>query len=252
MEAESQRAEDAEGAAYGQLSGDHEVAETVRDAGWSSERGARSGLLIDWGGVMTGNLFESFSAFCRAEGLDPSALVGLFRGDVQARELLFGFEEGRIEEAQFELRLGELLGVASVKGLIDRLFAGALPVESMVQAVRAARAAGVRTGLISNSWGTTRYPHQLLDELFDGIVLSGEVGIRKPAPRIYELGAETIGLAPGECVFVDDLPFNLPPAQELGMVSVHHTAAETTIAELERLLGVELRVADGRRARGGS
>jgi epoxide hydrolase-like predicted phosphatase len=110
----------------------------------------------------------------------------------------------------------------------------------MVDAVRAAREAGLRTGLISNSWGTTRYPHDLLAELFDGIVISGEVGIRKPAPRIYELGAEAAGLEPARCVFIDDLPFNLPPAQELGMAVVHHTAPESTIAELEGLLKLSL------------
>jgi epoxide hydrolase-like predicted phosphatase len=206
----------------------------------------KTGLLVDWGGVMTSNLLASFSAFCREEGLDPSALSGIFRSNHQARELLIGFEEGRIEEAEFELGLGELLGVASAEGLIDRLFSGSTVEESMVTAVRAARAGGLRTGLISNSWGTTRYPHDLLEELFDGIVLSGEVGIRKPAPRIYELGAEAVGLHPSQCVFVDDLPFNLPPAQELGMAVVHHTSPESTIAELEQILGIPLRaVPDG-------
>jgi putative hydrolase of the HAD superfamily len=206
----------------------------------------KTGLLVDWGGVMTSNLLASFSAFCREEGLDPSALSGIFRSNHQARELLIGFEEGRIEEADFELGLGELLGVASAEGLIDRLFSGSTVEESMVSAVRAARAGGLRTGLISNSWGTTRYPHDLLEELFDGIVLSGEVGMRKPAPRIYELGAEAVGLRPSQCVFVDDLPFNLPPAQELGMAVVHHTSPESTIAELEQILGIPLRaVPDG-------
>ncbi len=204
----------------------------------------RSGLLIDWGGVMTSNLMASFSAFCETEGLDPGALVGIFRANPEARELLFGFEEGRIGETEFELGLAGLLGVASAEGLIDRLFSGSSLEAAMVGAVRAARAAGVRTGLISNSWGTARYPHELLVELFDGIVLSGEVGIRKPAPRIYELGAQAIGVAPARCVFVDDLPFNLPPAESLGMATVHHTSARRTIAELEELLGIELR--DGR------
>jgi putative hydrolase of the HAD superfamily len=201
----------------------------------------RAGLLIDWGGVMTGNLLASFRAFCEAEGLDPDALVGIFRANAEARELLFAFEEGRIEETEFEMRLGELLGVASAEGLVDRLFSGSEPEDSMVHAVRSARAAGVKTGLVSNSWGTSRYPHDLLAELFDGVVLSGQLGIRKPTPRIYVAGAESIGLDPSECVFVDDLPFNLPPARELGMAVVHHTDAETTILELERALGTPLR-----------
>jgi putative hydrolase of the HAD superfamily len=206
----------------------------------SPEGAAIRGLLVDWGGVMTTNLFSSFSAFCEAEGLDPAALARAFRGDDAARELLIGFEEGRIDETTFEEGLGGLLGVERAEGLIDRLFAGAQPEPSMVNAVRAARAAGIATGLISNSWGTTRYPRGLLAELFDGVVISGEVGIRKPAPRIYELGAQAIDRAAAECVFVDDLPFNLPPAQELGMATVHHTDPRVTIAELERLLGLAL------------
>lgn len=198
------------------------------------------GLLIDWGGVMTSNLFASFAAFCESEGLDPGALAHAFRKDESTRQLLFGFEEGKVAEEEFERGLGALLGLKAPEGLIDRLFAGARPDEDMVRAVREARAAGVRTGLISNSWGTSRYPRTLLSELFDGIVISGEVGIRKPALRIYQLGAEAIGLAPERCVFVDDLPFNLPPAQELGMAIIHHTDVAETIAELQQMLGVTL------------
>src|SRR5436305_10456587 len=111
----------------------------------------------------------------------------------------------------------------------------------MVDAVAAARTAGIHTGLISNSWGTRRYDRSRLAELFDGVVISGEVGMRKPAPEIYELGAQRIGLAPSDCVFVDDLPFNLKPAEQLGMAAVHHTGPAQTIDELERLLGIELR-----------
>ena len=58
---------------------------------------------------------------------------------------------------------------------------------------------------------------------------------------MYELGAERAGVAPADCVYMDDLPFNLPPAQELGMAVVHHTSADSTIPQLERLLGVPLR-----------
>ncbi len=205
-----------------------------------TEHERRQGLLIDWGGVMTGNLFASFAAFCESEGLDPQALASAFRQDQAARELLIGFEEGRIAETHFESELSRRLGLSTADGLIDRLFSGAQPEESMVQAVLTARREGIRTGLISNSWGTTRYPRDLLDELFEGIVISGEVGIRKPAPRIYEMGAESIGLPPAQCVFVDDLPFNLPPAEELGMAVVHHTDPAASIEALQMLLGVPL------------
>jgi putative hydrolase of the HAD superfamily len=212
-----------------------------RPAAEARPAGPISGLLVDWGGVMTTNLFGSFSAFCDAEGLDPQALAQAFRDNPAARDLLIAFEEGRVQETAFELELGRLLGLAAAEGLIDRLFAGATLEPSMVAAVRAARLAGVHTGLISNSWGTARYPRELLGELFAGIVISGEIGMRKPAARIYELGAEAIGRDPAQCVFVDDLPFNLPPAAELGMATVHHTSPDSTIPELERLLGITLR-----------
>jgi putative hydrolase of the HAD superfamily len=71
-------------------------------------------------------------------------------------------------------------------------------------------------------------------------VISGELGIRKPSRRMYELGAERAGVPAERCVYVDDLPFNLAPAEQLGMAAVHHTSAETTIPQLEELLGVKL------------
>lgn len=200
----------------------------------------REGLLVDYGGVLTTDLFASFRAFCALEGLDPETIGRRFRTDPACRELLIAFETGKLEEVEFERRFAAILGVEEAD-LIDRLLAGSGPDLEMLAAVRAARAAGVRTGLISNSWGTRRYDRELLDELFDGIVISGEVGMRKPAPDIYTLGAERLGLAPAACVFVDDLPFNLTPAAELGMATVHHRNAEETVAELERLLGVPLR-----------
>jgi epoxide hydrolase-like predicted phosphatase len=197
----------------------------------------RSAVLLDWGGVMTGDLFGSFRAFCAAEGLDPDGLANLFRHDRDARALLIDFECGRVEEADFEPRLATALGVGWHDGLIDRLFEGAALDDAMVDGVRALHARGVPTGLVSNSWGTRRYPRELLAELFDGVVISSEEGFRKPDPRMYQLGAQRIGVAPAGCVFVDDLAFNLDPARELGMAVVHHTSAASTLAELERLVG---------------
>jgi epoxide hydrolase-like predicted phosphatase len=153
---------------------------------------------------------------------------------------LIGLETGQIAEEEFEPALAKALGVPA-ENLIDRLFAGSGPEESMIAAVLAARNAGIKTGLISNSWGTRRYDREQLARLFDGVVISGDEGMRKPTPAMYTLGAERIGVAPSSCVYVDDLPFNLPPAEELGMAAVHHVEPEQTVAELERLLGVPLR-----------
>lgn len=199
----------------------------------------RTALLIDWGGVLTTNLFTSFGEYCEQMQVDTDRLRERFSADPSFRELLIALEKGAMEEADFELRFAKLLDVEP-KGLIDGLFAGVQPDVAMLDAVRKARQGGIRTALVSNSWGVHRYPHDLFEELFDGIVISGEEGMRKPSRRMYELGAQRAGVTAQECVYVDDLPFNLKPAQELGMATIHHTSAEETIPELEGLLGVPL------------
>jgi putative hydrolase of the HAD superfamily len=206
----------------------------------ASENGARSALLIDWGGVLTTNLFASFQAHCARAQIDPQKLLGRFRRDPEARRLLIELETGALGERAFEEQFAALLEIEP-DGLVDGLFAGVAPDTAMVQAVRMARAGGIRTALVSNSWGVHRYPHDMFDELFDGVVISGEEGMRKPDRRMYELGAERAGVAPRECVFVDDLHFNLTPAEELGMATVLHTDADSSIPRLEALLDLPLR-----------
>ena len=205
----------------------------------AANEGPRTALLIDWGGVLTSNLFASFHAYCVQAEIDPQTLGERFKADPDFRELLIALETGELAEQAFELRFAELLEVEPA-GLIDGLFAGVGPDEAMIDAVRRAREAGVRTALVSNSWGVHRYPHELFDELFDGVVISAREGIRKPSRRMYELGAERAGVDAAACVYVDDLPFNLTPAAELGMATVHHTDSAITIPELKRLLGVEI------------
>jgi epoxide hydrolase-like predicted phosphatase len=198
------------------------------------------GLLVDFGGVLTTNVFASFRAFCSAEGLDPEAFLNLFRERPEAREELRRVETGKISEQEFCERLGAMLGVSEIEGLIDRLFAGMKPDGEMVAAVRRAKTAGIRTGLISNSLGEGRYDRSSFPELFDGVVISGEVGFHKPQPEIYRMGAERVGLPPEECVFVDDLRENCAGAEAVGMTAVLHRGSESTVPELERLLDVEL------------
>jgi putative hydrolase of the HAD superfamily len=215
------------------------AAVTVAQTEQPSTSDGRKGLLIDWGGVLTTNLFTSFHEYCVRMEIDPAELGKRFSADPEFRELLIALEKGALEEIDFEQRFAGILGVAP-DGLIDGLFAGVQLDVAMVEAVRSAREAGIRTALVSNSWGVHRYPHDMFAEIFDGVVISGEEGTRKPARRMYELGAERAGVAAELCVFVDDLPFNLTPAEELGMATVHHTSSDTTIPELEALLGVPL------------
>jgi putative hydrolase of the HAD superfamily len=199
------------------------------------------GLLLDYGGVLTTNVFDSFRAFCEAEGLDPDAVKDLFREEPRARKLVRAVEVGEIGEDDFSARFGELLGIEEPRGLIDRLFAGMGPDTPMLEAVTRARAAGVRTGLISNSMGEGRYDRAAFPELFDAVVISGDVGLHKPQPEIYLLACERLGVEPPDCVFVDDLRENCDGAEAVGITAVLHRGAERTLPQLERLLGVELR-----------
>jgi epoxide hydrolase-like predicted phosphatase len=201
------------------------------------------GLLVDYGGVLTTNVWESFRAFCDAEGLDRDEVKRLFRDDPAAIGLLRRLETGELTEEEFSSEFGAMLEIPEDRraNLVDRLFAGMQPEESMLEALRRARAAGVRTGMISNSWGRGRYDRSLFGELFDGVVISGEVGLHKPQPQIFELGAERIGLLPSQCVFVDDLRENCEGAEAVGMIAVLHRGAEETLARLEDLLAVSLR-----------
>jgi len=198
------------------------------------------GLLLDWGGVLTSNVFDSFRDFCVAEGLAPDAVKRLFREEPRARELVRGLETEAVSEHEFGERFGELLELEDRTRLIERMFGGVRPDERMLAAVRTVRAAGFRTALISNSMGGASYDRAIFPELFDGVVISGDVGIHKPQPEIFLLGAERAGVAPRQCVFVDDLRENCDGAAAVGMTVVLHRGADTTLPELERLLGVEL------------
>jgi putative hydrolase of the HAD superfamily len=198
-------------------------------------------LLVDFGGVLTSNVFDSFREFCVAERLDPEAVKRLFREDPQAPELVRALETGALGEDEFGERFGELLGIDKRAGLVDRMFGGLRPDEEMVAAVQRAREQGIRTGLVSNSMGAGRYDRAAFPELFDAVVISGEVGLHKPQPEIFLLGAERTGVRPEECVFVDDLRENCEGAEAVGMKAVLHRGSDSTVPELERLLAVQLR-----------
>jgi putative hydrolase of the HAD superfamily len=199
------------------------------------------GLLVDFGGVLTTNVFDSFRAFCVDEGLDPDAIKRLFRGEPEALRLVRGLETGDLSEEEFGERFGELLGIERRGGLVERMFGHVRPEHAMLEAVRRARAQGVRTGLISNSMGAGRYDRSTFPELFDGVVISGDEGMHKPQPEIFRLGAERVGLPPVECVFVDDLRENCDGAEAVGMTAVLHRGTDTTLPRLEELLGIVLR-----------
>lgn len=199
------------------------------------------GLLVDFGGVLTTNVFDSWRTFCELEGLPPDTLKTLFRENPQAAVLVRSMETAAVSEEDFGRDFGDLLGVTDQTGLLERMFGHIGPDLPMLAAVRRARAQDIRTGLISNSMGQAMYADAPLDELFDGVVISGEVGLHKPQPEIFLLGAERAGAAPEECVFVDDLRENCAGAEAVGITAVLHRGAETTLPRLEELFGVSLR-----------
>ena len=153
------------------------------------------GLLVDFGGVLTTNVFDSFKAFCRAEGLPEDAVKNMFRERGEGLALLRRLETGELTAAEFSSQFAPLLGVSD-DNLVERLFGGVAPDEVMLDAVKRARAAGIKTGLISNSWGDgLAYDPGMLEELFDAVVISGEVGLHKPQPEIFQLGAQLLHTA---------------------------------------------------------
>jgi putative hydrolase of the HAD superfamily len=119
-------------------------------------------------------------------------------------------------------------------GLLRRLFAGMAVDEAMLALVRDLRAAGLLVGLLSNSWANT-YPDELL-ALFDAVVISGEVGLRKPDPVIYGLLLDKLAVPAARSVFVDDAPVNVAAAIELGMHGIRHEDANRTRAALTDLI----------------
>lgn len=204
-------------------------------------------LVVDFGGVLTTPLQEAMFRFAEEAGIELQHLARAALGGYMGSEdsLVFGFETGHISQEEFTKafaeRLREESGVeVDSESLIDRLFGGLDLEESMFTAVQRARAGGLKTGLLSNSWGTALYPRERLDPIFDVQVISGEVGLRKPDPAIFRLTTDRLGVSAEKCVFVDDHPGHLTSAAEAGMTTVLHRDPARTIAELESLLEMSL------------
>jgi putative hydrolase of the HAD superfamily len=199
----------------------------------------RSALIVDFGGVLTTSVWPAFEAFCRGEGLDAGSVRTLFRENPDALADLRELETGAVEPAEFERRFAAHLGIPGrAEGLIGRLFGGLEPDEQMIAAVRAVRRAGFPTGLISNSWGGAIYDDDLIGELFDAVVISGEVGLHKPQPEIFRLACERLGITPVQAVFVDDLRENCAGAEAVGMAAILHRETAETVKRLGELLGL--------------
>ena len=174
-----------------------------------------------------------------------AAFIEAYR-DVHPESVVARVETGAADREEFEIVLATALSEGrdtpiDSRDLIRRMLKDVRLDDAMVEAVRTARRRGVRTGLLSNSWGVDYYPHDLLEELFDDVVISGQVGMRKPDPEVFLAAARNLEQPPEACVFVDDIRANVEAAERVGMRGVLHERTEETIPRLEELLGVSLR-----------
>jgi putative hydrolase of the HAD superfamily len=214
--------------------------------------GELRGIITDWGGVLTTPILTTVRAWIDADGIDWESYRAVMRAWVfQAYDAagdpnpIHALERGECSAAEFEQLLADQLlrtdgAAVAADGLLRRMFAASLPVPAMYDTIRALRAAGFSTALLSNSWGCDEYPRGDFPGLFDTVVLSGEVGMRKPEQEIFLHAAQTLGLEPAECVFVDDMEANVAAARACGMTGVLHSETATTAQALQDLFGVPL------------
>jgi putative hydrolase of the HAD superfamily len=204
------------------------------------------GLILDWGGVLTAPIDEAMAAWAQHEGIDLAVYRTVMRAWTEAvKSPIHDLERGTLTPDEFERLLAKAFrehGVAvNADGLLARMLGGLRELsDDMVNLVRRARWQGLRTALLSNSWGE-HYPEHLWAGAFDAVVISGRVGMRKPDPEIFRHTAELLGLAPEQCVMIDDLSANIAGAVKAGMVGVLHSSYSQTLEELEILFGLPLR-----------
>lgn len=201
-------------------------------------------VIFDYGGVLTTPVGSSIRAWHEADGIDPASFTRTLRSWL-GREAPTGtpvhrLETGELTIPEFEALLAaELTTVdgraVQAAGILGRLFAGMRPDDAMFDLVRELREAGLKVGLLSNSWGNT-YPRDRIDGLFDHVVISGEVGLRKPDPAIFRLSLSGLGVAADRAVFIDDAEPNTLGAAALGLHTILHTSPDETRAALVDLI----------------
>lgn len=208
-------------------------------------------LIVDWGGVLTERLDLAMRNWAAQEGLDFDAYLAAMRSWLDPEHQLeahinpvHALERGEIERPHFEAQLAERIALHSglevdATGLLERMFDCFEHAPAMNALVVRAHEAGLRTALLSNSWGNT-YPRDGWEEMFDVVVISGEVGLRKPDRAIFELTCAQLDVPAPQSVFVDDMPHNVEAAQALGMTAILHADYEDTAQRLEQIFGISL------------
>ncbi len=203
-------------------------------------------VISDFGGVLTTPLIASFMAYHERSGLGAEELgVAMARATEAAggAHPLFELEKGRITEVEFTRRVEEHLREgAHLDGFRETFFENLHANEPMIDWLRGVRGRGFRTALLTNNvreWEPLwRAKLPDVEQIFEVIVDSAFVGIRKPEREIYDLTLERLGggLRAEECLFIDDIEANCRTATDLGMTAVHFRDNDQALAELRQLL----------------
>jgi putative hydrolase of the HAD superfamily len=206
-------------------------------------------VIFDWGGVVTSPILDTVMAWLEADRIDRDSYTAAMRpwvrqayGPDGSESPIHALERGEVSDEEFERTLASLLvgvdgGPVSADRLLQRMFATSALDDDMLDLIRQLRGSGLRTSLLSNSWGADGgYPRHLFGDLFDDVVISAEVGMRKPEERIFRLATDRLGLSAAECVFVDDTEGNILAARALGFAAVYHQSPAATRTELLALL----------------
>ena len=205
-------------------------------------------VVSDFGGVLTTPLMRAFAALQDENDLEPGALGAALRriAERDGRHPLYELECGRMTEhdflAELSAQLREDLGRDDIEldSFAERYFTHLEPNHAMIAFLGELRERGYRLGLLTNNvreWEARWRAMLPVDALFEVVVDSAFVGLRKPDPAIYRLTCERLGVAPERCVFVDDVEVNCTAAAELGMAAVLFRSSEQAIAEVREALG---------------
>jgi putative hydrolase of the HAD superfamily len=209
-------------------------------------------VISDFGGVLTTPLMLSFAAFQDRSGI-PAEALGRAMQAIAERDgahPLYELEKGRLTERRFLEMIAaalepELGHVPEMHDFGEIYFDALEPNEPMIELMREARRSGRRMALLTNNvreWEPRWRAMLPVDDVFEIVVDSAFVGMRKPEPPIYELTVEWLGdgVAPEDCLFVDDVLVNIEAARELGMRTVHFKDNEQAIPEIREALELEL------------
>ena len=204
-------------------------------------------VISDFGGVLTTPLLHSFAAFQDHSGVPMESLGRALQtvAEADGAHPLFELEKGRMTEAAFLAKLGAALAEdlgrpVEMEGFSEVYFAQLETNPDMIDYLRSLRDRGIRLAMLTNNvaeWEPRWRSMLPVDEIFELVVDSAFVGMRKPEPEIYELTLERIGLTAPECVFVDDIEVNCDAARELGMHAVHFTSNDQAIPEIRAAAG---------------